>query len=341
MSEIHGILVVDKPAGMTSADVVSRVKRALGVRRIGHTGTLDPMATGVLPLCLGEATKVAGYLLAEDKEYEGELLLGVETDTLDAEGAVTARDEAGAATVSEARLREVMAGFAGPGVQIPPMFSALKHKGRRLHELARAGQVVDREPRPIVIHRIELRAFTPPRASFVVHCSKGTYVRSLVADIGRALGCGAHLTALRRTRSGAFTLAQSLPMDQIDQIAHDQQIARDSAAREAAGDSAARVLVSPARALDHMPGTTVPHALVDAVRNGQPLRWADVSADAPPAPEATVRLLLPCGELLALTTVEPGGSGRLRYCRVFTYGLTKRPVSSNLSGSRSRAVRPD
>lgn len=335
MSELHGILVVDKPAGMTSADVVSRVKRALGVRRIGHTGTLDPMATGVLPLCLGEATKVAGYLLAEDKEYEGELLLGVETDTLDAEGAVTARDEAGAAAVSEERLRAVMAGFAGPGVQVPPMFSALKHKGRRLHELARAGQVVDREPRPIVIHRIELRAFTPPRAGFAVHCSKGTYVRSLVADIGRALGCGAHLTALRRTRSGAFTLAQSLPVDQI------AQIARDQAAGQLARDSAALALVSPARALDHMPGATVPHALVDAVRNGQPLRWADVTADAPPAPDVTVRLLLPGGDLLALATAEPAGSGRLRYCRVFTYGLTKRPVSSNLSGSRSRAVRPD
>lgn len=326
MTELHGILIIDKPAGMTSADVVSRVKRALQVKRIGHTGTLDPMATGVLPLCLGEATKVAGYLLAEDKGYEGELELGVETDTLDAEGAVTARQPEAAAAVTEAALRQAMAGFLGPGEQIPPMYSALKRNGRRLHELARAGETVVRAPRPIIIHHLEMLRFSPPRARFSVLCSKGTYVRSLVHDIGRILGCGAHLTALRRTSSGAFALDRAIALDQVEQ---------------AAGDAVAHALISPGAALGHLPAATVPPARVRAVRDGQPLTWNDVAPVPAPAPGTTVRLLLPGGELLALATIEPGApgegpraAGRLRYCRVFTYGLTNRPVSSNLSASR-------
>ncbi|HWN70613.1 MAG TPA: tRNA pseudouridine(55) synthase TruB [Haliangium sp.] len=347
LTALDGVLVVDKPAGMTSAHVVARVKRALRARRIGHTGTLDPMATGVLPLCLGEATKIAGYLLAEDKAYEAELLLGVETDTLDAEGAVTARDPDGAAAVTEAAVREVMAGFVGPGVQVPPMFSALKHQGKRLHELARAGESVDRPPRPIVIHELTVRELALPRVRFFVHCSKGTYVRSLVADVGRALGCGAHLTALRRTRSGGFGLDRALDLAELGP------------------EAARRALIAPAEALAHVPAVTVPPERERDVATGKLLPWTALGLAGPPVADGPMRLVDAGGRLLALVTADPApipssiatsitaantasdltpgrASGSLRYLRVFTYDLTNRATSSNLSGSSGRGTsRPE
>lgn len=334
---------------MTSARVVDAVKRALGLRRIGHTGTLDPMATGVLPLCLGEATKIAGYLLAEDKGYEAELLLGVETDTLDAEGVVTARDPAGAAAVTEAQIRQALAGFVGPGEQVPPMFSALKHRGRRLYDLARAGETVERPPRPIVIHELTLRTLALPRIGVFVHCSKGTYVRSLVADLGRALGCGAHLTALRRTRSGAFALDRALPLAELTI------------------EAAQQALVTPAEALAHVPALIVPPERIREVQSGKLLPWTAFGVDASPVADGPVRLVLGDGRLLALVTAgagEPGGDaegrpdpsisagnvgsaasagqagcapGALRYLRVFAYDLTNPAASSNLSASSGRA----
>lgn len=331
---------------MTSAHVVARVKRALRAARIGHTGTLDPMATGVLPLCLGEATKIAGYLLAEDKAYEAELELGVETDTLDAEGAVTARHPEAAAAVTEAAVRAVMAGFVGPGMQVPPMFSALKQQGKRLHELARAGRTVEREPRPIVIHELTVRALALPRVRFFVHCSKGTYVRSLVADVGRALGCGAHLTALRRTRSGSFGLERAVALDDLDPA------------------TARRALIAPAEALAHVPALTVPPARERDVSRGKLLPWTALDPAGPPVAHGPVRLVDTRGRLLALATAEPPGapasarapgltseraadrpdqrSGTLRYLRVFTYDLTNPAASSNLSGSSGRGTsRPE
>ncbi|ACY16348.1 tRNA pseudouridine(55) synthase TruB [Haliangium ochraceum] len=332
-SALHGVLVVDKPAGITSAAVVARVKRHLGVRRVGHTGTLDPMATGVLPLCLGEATKIAGYLLAEDKGYEAELLLGVETDTLDAEGQVTARAPEAAAAVDEAALRRVLATFVGPGEQVPPMFSALKRGGKRLHELARAGQEVERPPRPVVIHELLLHAFATPRARFSVHCSKGTYVRSLADDIGRALGCGAHLSALRRTRSGAFAIAQAIPLAAIED---DPERARAA-------------LVSPAVAVAHLPAVAIPSEGVHDIACGKPMSWQRLSLLAPEAAaiacDAPVRLLLPSGELVALAErvatknapdMSNRGADQLHYLRGFSYDLTNRAASSNLSGSSGR-----
>jgi tRNA pseudouridine55 synthase len=339
MAELHGVLVIDKPAGMTSADVVHRVKRALRAERVGHTGTLDPMATGVLPLCLGQATKIAGYLLAEDKAYEAELELGIETDTLDAEGAITRRDSAGAAAVSRSQLVETAEEFIGPGEQVPPMYSALRHEGKRLHELARAGKTVERPPRPIIIHELRVVAFEPPRARLFVHCSKGTYVRSLVADLGQRLGCGAHISALRRVQSGAFTLATSLQLGEIDE------------------ESAQRALITPAAALAHLPALTVAEPLLARVASGQRIPWAQV-AGAPAAEEsgaprraaaATIhgasgaagtgnhplhRVLTPEGELLALVAADD--QGMVRYERVFTYSLTKRPLSSNLTRSQGR-----
>lgn len=294
---VHGLVIVDKPPGMTSAAVVARVKRATGARKVGHTGTLDPMATGVLPLCLGEATKLAGYLLADDKAYDGELELGAETDTLDAEGRIVRERRDQAARVDEATLTAAMRDLEGEGTQRPPMYSAVRQDGRRLHELARAGLEVERPPRPVRIERLALTGFAPPRARFSVACSKGTYVRTLVADLGEGLGCGAHLTALRRTRSGRFTLAGARSLEAVE-----------------AGDLG---LLDPAEALDHLPRATVPAASVRPVRDGKHLEWEQISPD--PAPAGLCRLLTPEGALLALAEVE---GGRLRYARVFTYGLT-------------------
>lgn len=286
---MNGILVIDKPAGITSAGVVARVKAVLGAGRVGHTGTLDPMATGVLPIAVGEGTKLAPFLLAEDKEYEGELELGFTTTTLDIEGEVVSRADPTA--VTEEELGRQLAGWVGAREQVPPMVSALRHGGRRLYDLAREGVEVERAARPIVIEAFDLLGFAPPRARFRVACSKGTYVRALARDVGDALGCGATLTALRRTRAGAFTLAQALPLDQA---------------------SAASPLVSLSDASAHLPSEALTEAQVILVRHGKPMPTG--------APDgAVVRLLTPAG---ALAAVAEARGGRLAYLRVFNYGLT-------------------
>lgn len=209
---MNGVLVVDKPAGVSSAGAVDRIKHALGVRRVGHGGTLDPLATGVLPVCLGAATKLAQYLLADDKAYEAEGLLGVETDTLDRTGTVTAER---AVEVTREALLAAIAGRLGEQDQIPPMYSAIKQGGVRLYQRARAGEQVERAARRIRIERLDLLAFEPPRFRVAIACSKGTYVRSLIADLGHDVGAGAHLTELRRTRSGRFTLDQAIALERV------------------------------------------------------------------------------------------------------------------------------
>jgi len=316
--DLHGLLVLDKPAGATSAEVVTAIRRRFQVDRVGHTGTLDPMATGVLPLCLGEATKLAPYLLADDKAYEAELTLGVETDTLDADGAVVARAPEAAAGVSEAALREALAVWVGDRLQVPPMFSALRHEGRRLHQLARAGEEVERRPRPIAIRRLDLLEFDPPRARIRVDCSKGTYVRSLAADIGRALGCGAHLSALRRVRSGRFTLDQAVTLE----------------------DASAAHLVPLAAALD-LPCLIIAFDQLRAVVDGRPVPLPfqliqpveiteELSTPGPGAEAAApdLQLMTPGGALLALAR-RRGDHARL--LRVFTYGLTDPATSATLA----------
>jgi tRNA pseudouridine55 synthase len=290
-----GVLVVDKPAGITSHAAVAEVARRLRAVRAGHAGTLDPMATGVLLVCLGEATKIAGLLLGEDKAYEGELELGRETDTLDAEGQVVRERPAEAAAIHRVALAAAMARFLGPGQQVPPMYSAVRQGGRRLHQLARAGHEVERAPRPVIIRRFDLLSFDPPRARFAVDCSKGTYVRSLVADLGEALGCGAHLTALRRTRSGGFGLDRAIPLAGVNPDAV----------------AAPGCLVSPAEALAHLPQVVLSPAHERAVATGKPMLWKELSPL--PAPSDPVCLLTSDGHLLALIDVE---AGRVRYRRV-------------------------
>ena len=211
---MNGILVLDKPAGMSSASAVDAVKKRLGAARAGHGGTLDPLATGVLPICLDEATKLAQYLLADDKAYEAELLLGVETTTLDASGEVVATHDQSAVTLADVQ-RVAAERFTGLIMQIPPMVSAVKVGGRRLHELAREGIEVEREPRPVTIYELTISDGPDDTFGIQVHCSSGTYVRSLVADIGTALGGGAHLATLRRTAVGAFGIDEAVPLETL------------------------------------------------------------------------------------------------------------------------------
>ena len=210
---VHGFLVIDKPAGMTSHDVVGRIRRRFNERRVGHAGTLDPDATGVLLVGVGNATRLLTFLVGHDKRYTAEVVLGAETSTLDAAGEVTATFDMSGVTLAEAQ-RAASEHLTGPIMQVPPMVSALKVDGRRLHELAREGIEVEREPRPVTIHRFEVAAGAEAGVlSIDVTCSSGTYVRTLAADLGRLLGGGAHLRNLRRLSSGGFDVAEAAPPD--------------------------------------------------------------------------------------------------------------------------------
>ena len=210
--QISGILNMDKPAGMTSHDVVDRVRQMAGQRRVGHAGTLDPLATGVLVVCLGQATRVAEFLMDSDKVYRAEIRLGVSTDTHDAEGEVTAIAEV---NVGEEEVRRALASFVGSIQQVPPMYSALKREGTPLHRLARQGITVEREARSVEIHNIELLDWAPPVLTIRVACSPGTYIRALARDLGQKLGCGAHLQSLTRLASGHFTLENAVSLDEL------------------------------------------------------------------------------------------------------------------------------
>jgi len=209
-SEPSGVLLVDKAGGMTSHDVVAIARRALGIKKIGHCGTLDPMATGLLMLVVGRATKIQDLLMSEDKEYEGTLTLGATTSTQDKEGAVI--EEREVPKLTGAQLAAAFDKFVGPFEQIPPMVSAIKMDGVPLYKLARKGVEVERAPRPVYITNYKITRTALPEVDFVVNCSKGFYVRTYAHDIGALLGCGGHLSALRRTRSGKFNLDRAVPI---------------------------------------------------------------------------------------------------------------------------------
>ena len=206
-----GILVLDKPAGISSMEAVRRIKRASGIRRVGHGGTLDPMATGVIPICLGRATRLMEYMLDSSKEYIGEVHLGISTDSYDAEGEITGRNDPSG--VEREAIEDVLNSFLGQIEQVPPMFSALKRKGKRLYELARQGIEVEREPRSMTVHSIRLEDWKPPVATVHIECSRGFYMRSLAHDIGVQLGCGAHLESLTRLRTGRFRIDDAVSIE--------------------------------------------------------------------------------------------------------------------------------
>ncbi|WP_321821967.1 MULTISPECIES: tRNA pseudouridine(55) synthase TruB [unclassified Burkholderia] len=219
---LDGVLLLDKPVGLSSNDALIRAKRLLLAKKAGHTGTLDPLASGLLPLCFGEATKFSQDLLEADKTYEATMRLGVRTTTGDAEGDVL---DTRAVECDRAAVEAALARFTGEIVQVPPMYSALKRDGKPLYEYARAGQTVEREGRNVTIHALDLLACELPDVTFRVTCSKGTYVRTLAEDIGEALGCGAHLTMLRRTGVGALTLEHAVTLDALSDAA---EAARDA-----------------------------------------------------------------------------------------------------------------
>ena len=220
---VDGLLLLDKATGVTSNAALQAARRLYRAAKAGHTGTLDPLATGLLPVLFGEATKFGGELLDADKTYAAEIALGATTTTGDAEGEVVERHPV---TAPRAEVERVLAGFRGEGVQVPPMYSALKRDGRPLYEYARAGQSVERAARPIRIHELALDALEGASLSITVRCSKGTYIRVLAEDIGRALGCGAHLARLRRLAIGRFSLAGAATIEELEALEADARDAR-------------------------------------------------------------------------------------------------------------------
>ncbi|HVB22338.1 MAG TPA: tRNA pseudouridine(55) synthase TruB [Ktedonobacteraceae bacterium] len=210
---IDGILNINKPTGMTSHDVVAKVRKLLKQKRVGHAGTLDPAASGVLPICVGQGTRVAEYLSESGKAYSADILFGIVTDTYDAEGSVVRTASTENLTLDE--IEQVLPSFLGPQMQMPPLYSAIKLQGQPAYKRMRAGEDITLAPRPIIITRLDILAWQPPKLTLAIECSKGTYIRSLAYDLGERLNCGAHLVGLVRTRSGPFSLSDSISLDQL------------------------------------------------------------------------------------------------------------------------------
>ena len=254
---VNGVLLLDKPAGLTSNAALQVVKKLYRARKAGHTGSLDPLATGLLPICFGEATKISGFLLDADKHYRVQCRFGVRTSTGDSEGEVL--EERPVEGISESDLQEVIGRFVGDIEQIPPMYSALKHKGERLYNLARQGVEVEREPRTVTIHALELLAFSGEHAELRVHCSKGTYVRTLVEDIGALLGCGAHVSRLRRLGVGPFDDSAMYDMEALEALAGEGYAALD------------KLLLPVEAGLAQWPGVNLSGDAAFYLRQGQPV----------------------------------------------------------------------
>lgn len=212
---VSGVLVVDKPVGLTSHDVVQIIRRGTGIRRAGHTGTLDPRASGVLVILIGPAVRLSEYVSASDKRYQATIRLGSSTDTYDGEGSITESVPVG--DITEEQFDEILQQFVGEMEQVPPPYSAIKVKGRKAYEMAREGEEVDLEPRVINVYSLDVLEWAPPEAVIDVYCSSGTYVRSLANDLGKSLGTGAHLVGLRRTKSGRFTLRDAVPLRRLQE----------------------------------------------------------------------------------------------------------------------------
>jgi tRNA pseudouridine55 synthase len=279
MPILSGILNINKPQGLTSHDVVARIRKLSGQRKVGHTGTLDPMATGVLLVCLGQATRLIEYLQHGSKRYQATLRFGISTDTLDAEGQIIAQSDPSALT--ETQLRQILPAFQGNIEQIPPLFSALKREGQPLYKLARVGQKVEVKPRPVTIESLSWLDWQPPDLTLEVVCSPGTYIRALARDIGERAGTGAHLSALTRTANSGWSITQAVTLGELEQKPTSWQT----------------YLYPLDQAIIHLPKVTLTAAAVQRVQQGQPI----IDPISPVAGDL-LRAYTPDGTFLAILT---------------------------------------
>jgi tRNA pseudouridine55 synthase len=288
---IDGILILDKPLGVSSNRALQTAKHLYFAAKAGHTGSLDPLATGVLPLCFGEATKFSQYLLDADKAYQSTFVLGVATATGDAEGEVLAT--ANGAHITEAAVADALLAFRGEIEQIPSMFSAIKQNGQPLYKLARQGKEVERKARKVVIKQLELRAFRAgekPEVDIYLECTKGTYVRSIAEDLGKALGCGAHVSVLRRTRAGPFSIEDSVNLNTLEALKNNEQQAEMDA-----------LLLPADTALSGLPLVRLSESGGFYIRQGQPVQVPNAPCDG------MVRVALETGEFLGIGEILDDG----------------------------------
>ena len=279
---VSGVLVVDKPIGLTSHDVVQVIRRGTGIRRAGHTGTLDPRASGVLVVLIGPAVRLSEYVSASDKRYQATIQLGSSTDTYDSEGLITGSSSVDG--ITEEQFMDVLHSFEGDIQQVPPPYSAVKVKGKKAYEMARKGEEVELEARDIKVYSLELLEWAPPEVVIDVYCSSGTYVRSLANDLGKELGVGAHLIGLRRTRSGRFTLRDAVPLRRLKEAF-------------TAGDWY-KYLIPAADALGDWPAVELSPDQVDLVRHGHRI-------EAEPGAQGWARAISMQGDLVALVEYDP------------------------------------
>lgn len=289
MAEIFGFLNIHKEQGLTSHDVVAKVRRGLKIKKVGHAGTLDPMATGVLIVCIGGATRLSEYVMQSTKRYRARLKLGETTDTYDADGEVQITRDA--SHITRADVEAVLPKFQGDIQQIPPMYSAIKQGGRKLYDMARSGEVVEREPRAVRINALEIVDWSPPECTLDVTCSAGTYIRSLAYDLGEMLGVGAHLTGLIRSASGRFSLDDAISLDEL-----------------LTADDWTRHLIPPQTALADWPTIHLSAEDADHITHGRPIQYINSMPQNPAFAYA------PDGELIAI--VQPD-NGLLRPHKVF------------------------
>lgn len=305
--QLDGALVIDKPDGPTSAKVVANVKKITGAKKVGHTGTLDPFATGVLVCCLNQSTRLAKFLLAEEKAYEAVLHLGVETDTQDATGRVIA--EKRVPFFDAEQIRVVFSRFVGSILQQPPAFSALKFQGRPLYTFARKGQPVHKPPRQVRIYRLKILAISLPEIRFEVACSAGTYIRALCADIGKQLGCGAHLKRLRRIASGGFSVSNALSLESLEELCRT--------------DALNSHLIPMGQLVSRIPKFVADNRLVTALIQGRPMTPCEIPLDfvaqINTAWSNHVQVVDEKGRLTAILVYKKERS-RYDYCCVFPNG---------------------
>ena len=293
----NGVIIVDKPSGMTSHDVVDRVRRALRLRQVGHAGTLDPAATGVLPLLLGRATKLSRYLTGSSKDYEGTIRLGVDTDTWDADGCIVRERPV---RLELEVVRDSLTEFIGDVEQVPPMFSAKKIGGRKLYELARKGEEVQRPPVTVRIDRLECVSWDSPDLKFRLSCSSGTYVRAVAHELGERLGCGGHLLCLRRTRVGVFALSAAVSLASIEE---NPGVVADH-------------LMGPSKALANFTSVALSPALSRQIRSGHQLSTRDLEG------EASFEGVFEVGDVVVLTDSD---RGVIAVCRALQGSEAPRP----------------